>query len=32
VLPILVPPALIVWILFKLVRRKPNKASANSAS
>ena len=32
VLPILTPPALVIWLIFKLVRRKPNKAPASSES
>jgi Domain of unknown function (DUF4349) len=32
VLPILVPPALVLWLIFKLVRRKPGKQPANSQS
>jgi len=29
VLPILVPPALVIWIIVKLVRRKPGKPTSN---
>ena len=30
VLPILAPPALVIWLIVKLVRRKPGKPSSNS--
>ena len=32
VLPILAPPALVIWLIVKLIRRKPNKQTANSGS
>ena len=31
VMPILVPPALVIWFLFRLVRRKPNKPASNDS-
>jgi hypothetical protein len=30
VLPILTPPALVIWLIVKLIRRKPGKQTANS--
>jgi len=32
VIPILVPPALVIWLIVKLVRRKPSKTPASSES
>jgi len=32
VLPILAPPALVIWLIVKLIRRKPNKQAAGSGS
>jgi hypothetical protein len=32
VLPILAPPALIIWLFFKLIRRKPAKQVSSSES
>jgi hypothetical protein len=30
VLPIVAPPALVIWLIVRLVRRKPGKQIANS--
>jgi len=32
VLPILAPPALVIWLIFKLVRRKPSKPTSSDGS
>jgi len=32
VLPIVAPPALVIWLIVKLIRRKPNKQTASSGN